>query len=560
MSERPWLKNYPEGVDWNIEIRPEPLHHILDEAAATWPDHSYIDFLDRKFTYAKIRESSARAAKGFQALGVGKGVHVGLYLTNCPQFVISFFGILMAGGTVVNFSPLYSRRQLLAQIEDSRTDLMVTLNASHLYPNAQEMLQQTRLRKIIIGNFPEVLPFPKSLLFRIFWRKEIARVDWDENTVRFRDLLDNDGLYERVEIDPAEDLAVLQYTGGTTGTPKGAMLTHGNIWSNIKQGAKWDPEVRPAGERVIGVLPLFHAFALTGIMLFSATAGAEILLYPRLNLDDLLRDIDRKRATILPAVPTLFTAIINNPNLAKYDLRSLRRCVSGGAPLPAEVKQKFEALTGSTITEGYGLTETSPTATITPIRGTYKEGSIGLPIPGTTITIVDIDDPHKVLPTGEVGEICVAGPQVMKGYWRQPEATRDVIIDGRLRTGDIGYMDDDGYTFIIDRKKDMILVSGFNVFPRNIEEAIYLHPAVKEVTVIGIADEYHGEVPKAFIVLKDKDEVLTSDNILTFLGEHLGRQEMPKQIEFRDELPKTIIGKLSKKELVAEEKAKSETP
>ncbi|MFQ5534921.1 MAG: long-chain fatty acid--CoA ligase [Sphingomonadales bacterium] len=556
MSNQPWLRHYPEGVQWEVEIEPRPLHCILDEAAARFPNKVYLDFLGRKFTYAAIASMVDRAAKGFQALGVGKDVKVGLFLSNCPQAVVAFFAILKAGGTVVNYSPLYSKRELLEQIEDSQTDLMVTLAASALYPKMRALLDQSRLQKLVIGTVDEVLPFPKNVLFKIFERHEIAKIDPDERQISFRQLLDNDGAYDPVETDPENDIAVLQYTGGTTGTPKGAMLTHANLYSNIRQVAMWDPGAEPGTERIIGVLPLFHAFAMSGIMLVGAAWGAEVLLYPRFSIDDLLRDIDKKKATFLPAVPTMFTAIINHPDLAKYDLSSLRRCVAGGAPLPAEIREKFEALTGSTITEGYGLTESSPTATIGPVHGLRKEGSIGLPVPDTVITIVDLEDPRKILPIGEVGEICISGPQVMRGYWRRPDATRDAIVDGRLRTGDIGYMDADGYTFIIDRKKDMILVGGFNVFPRNIEEALYLHPAVKEVTVIGVPHDYHGETPKAFVVLKNSDEEIAGEDLRTFLGDHLGRHEIPSEIEFRNELPKTMIGKLSKKELVAEEQAK----
>jgi len=558
MADRPWLQHYPQDVDWNFAVKPAPIPCLLDEAAAEFGALPYIDFLGRRFTYGEIDAMASRAARGFQALGVKKGAKVGLFLSNCPQFIIAFFGILRAGGTVVNYSPLYSEQELQHQIEDSETEIMVTLNTATLYPKMAALLGKTCLRHLVIANLPEVLPFVAGLGFRLFYRRDVVPVAGDDRHTRFAGLLDNDGAYAPVDVDPVRDVAVLQYTGGTTGVPKGAMLSHANIYLNVRQAALWDPETRRGAEKVIGVLPLFHAFAMTGTMLGSAATGAEVLLYPRFDLDRLLKDISCKKATILPAVPTMLMAIIHHPHLQKYDLSSLRRVVSGGAPLPGETKARFEALSGSIITEGYGLTEASPTASVSPLQGLHKEGSIGLPLPGTEIAIVDAEDSHRHLPLGEKGEIAVRGPQVMLGYWHNPEATAKTIVDGWLLTGDIGYMDKDGFTFIVDRKKDMILVSGFNVYPRTVEEAVYQHPAVREVTVIGIPDPYHGETPKAFVVLKD-GESLSPGALRDFLKKRLGRHEMPSAIEFRQDLPKTMIGKLSKKELVAEEKARRDT-
>jgi len=556
VTEKPWLKTYPKHLDWHFTPPAAPVHALLDEAVEKYGSRPYLDFLDRKFTYAEVGALAARAAKGFQKLGVGKGVHVGLFFTNCPQFVICLYGVLKAGGTVVNFSPLYSRRELLTQAEDSETGMLATLNLAGLLGPARTLLDESRVDCLIVGSLSEVMRFPKSLIYQVAWRKSICAIPEGPSYVRFRDLIDNDGIYDVPDIDPQNDIAFLQYTGGTTGLPKGAMLTHANIYSNVLQGERWDPEVSYGAERYIGALPFFHAFALTGIVLGAARLGAEIIIHPKFELEDVVRDIDRKKVTILPGVPTMFAAINNHPDLEKYDLTSLRRCVSGGAPLPREVKEKFEARAGCVITEGYGLTETSPTVAVTPIDGTYKEGSVGLPLPGTMVKITDLEDPRRELPMGETGEICVSGPQVMKGYWRRPEETAETIVDGYLRTGDIGYLDEDGYLFIVDRKKDMILVGGFNVFPRTIEEAIYRHPAVREVTVIGVPDDYLGERPKAFVVLKDPDHPLPEEALLAFLRERLGKHELPREIEFRTELPKTIVGKLSKKELVEEERAR----
>ena len=549
---RPWLKHYPPGVVWDAHFNGQPVFSILDEAARRFAERPYLDFLDRKFTYREIAQLVDRAAKGFQDLGVKKGVKAGLFLPNCPQFVVCYFAILKAGGTVVNFSPLYSEPELLQQVEDSETDIMVTLDAKTLYPKARAILEKSRLRKLIVGTLSEVLPFPKNVLYSVFRRRDIAAVERDDSHVAFKTLTDNEGDFSPVAITPDDDIAVLQYTGGTTGVPKGAMLTHANLSINVQQAMAWDNAYEEGAERVSGVLPFFHAFAMTGVMLIATTAGAEILLYPRFDLKQVVRDLIAKKVTMAPGVATMFIAINEYPGIEKVDLSHLKRAFSGGAPLPAEVRERFEALSGCPLLEGYGLTECSPIVTSAAYEGANKPGSIGLPVPATDLVIVDKEAPDKILPLGEPGEICVKGPQVMKGYWRRPEATAETIRGGLLHTGDVGYMDEDGFTFIIDRMKDMILVSGFNVFPRYVEEAIYQHPAVQEVTVIGVPDRYKGEAPKAFVVLKDSDEPLTQEELLAFLAKRLGRHEMPREIEFRTELPKTLVGKLSKKELAAE--------
>ena len=558
MTDHSWLKSYPEGVDWNMPIPAKPLFTLLDDAVARFPQRPCIDFLGRIYTYGEIDVLVDRAAAGFQGLGVEKGTKVGLFLPNCPQFVICYYAILKAGGTVVNYSPLYSEPELLQQIEDSQTDIMVTLNLTALYPKAQAVLEQSRLKLLVVGTMSEVLPFPKNWLFPLVKRHDIVRAPNDASHVPFEELLNNEGGHEPATIDPESDVAVLQYTGGTTGVPKGAMLTHANIFINTMQCGVWFPALEPGAERIMGVLPFFHVFAMTAVMNMSIHLGAVIIMHPRFELDAVLKDVNKKRPTVFDGVPTMFGAINNHPKLQDFDLKSIKACISGGAPLPVEVKQRFEELSGCKLVEGYGLTECSPVATCNPFSDDAKAGSIGLPMPGTVIEIVDRDDPGKVLPQGETGEICVSGPQVMAGYWRNEAATRDVIADGRLRTGDVGYTDEDGYTFIIDRIKDLILVSGFNVYPRHVEDGIYQHPAVEEVTVIGVPDEYQGQSVKAFVKPRE-GQALGEEELRTFLQDRLGRHEVPKHIEFRDTLPKTMIGKLSKKELVAEEEAKRET-
>ena len=555
---KPWLKAYPEGVDWQAPLEITPLWENLDGAVARFPDLNLLDFLDRKFTYSQIGDLVNRAAKGFQDIGVGKGVNVGLFLPNCPQFVVCYYGILKAGGTVVNYSPLYSEPELEYQIEDSHTDVMVTLNVEALYPKMASLLPKTRLRKLVIGTIAEVLPFPKSLLYPLVKRKEISKVPSDDRHVGFKDLTANGGDYAPVEVDPREDVAVLQYTGGTTGVSKGAMLTHANLMANVQQAYLWNTAMEEGKDVFMAVLPFFHVFAMTSVMNLSIRSGAEMIVHPRFVLDDVMRDIDKKKPTGFQGVPTMYNAMSNHPKIADFDLRSIKACISGGAPLPVEVKTQFEGLAGCTVMEGYGLTESAPSAACNPLEGVNKAGSIGMPLPHTEIVITDREDPLKILGIGEDGEICIKGPQVMKGYWNRTEATADTIVEGRLRTGDVGYMDEDGYTFIIDRMKDLILCGGFNVYPRHVEEAVYQHPSVEEVTVIGIPDDYRGESPKAFVKLKEGAEPVDEAGMIEFLKERLGKHEIPKEVEFRAELPKTLIGKLSKKELVQEEREKYE--
>jgi long-chain acyl-CoA synthetase len=557
MADEIWLKNYPENIKWDQAFEVKPLWALMDDAVRRFPNNDIIDFLGKTYTYAEIGHQVDRAAAGFQRLGVGKGTKVGLFLPNCPQFIISYFGILKAGGTVVNYSPLYSEQELLHQIEDSHTDIMVTLNLQVLYPKMKAMLAQSRVKTLIIGNMPEVLPFPKSLLFPLFKRADIASVPNDKDHVAFAQLINNDGAWTPADIDPEKDIAVLQYTGGTTGVSKGAMLTHANLYANTIQGKEWFEGMVDGEETMMGVLPFFHVFAMTVVMNLSIAAAAKIIMHPRFELEPVLKDLHKKRPTLFPGVPTMYTAINNYPQLADYDLSSLKFCLSGGAPLPVEVKQNFESFTGCKLVEGYGLTESSPIATANPLMGVSKEASIGMPLPGTQIRITDREDPHKIMPQGEDGEICISGPQVMAGYWGRDEATAETIIDGFLHTGDVGYMDEEGYTFIIDRMKDLVLVGGFNVYPRHVEEAIYQHPGVEEVTTIGIPDDYRGQSIKSFVKLKD-GHTLTDDELRAFLEDKLAKHAIPRHVEFRDELPKTMIGKLSKKELVAEEQEKYE--
>jgi len=558
-----WEKSYPEGVQWALSLQPRPIWSLLDEAVAKFAPKPFLEFMGKTLTYAAVSDLVDRAAKGFQQLGVGPGVHVGLFLPNTPHYVICFFGILKAGGRVVNYSPLDAERELRYKIEDSQTDIICTLDLNALYPNIAKMLGSTRLKKIVVGGLPDVLPFPKNFLFPLVKGKEIAAVPKDDRHVRFKDLVANDGRYTPHPVkDPTDEVAILQYTGGTTGVPKGAMLTHSNVVATVQMYLTWAnarPDLLKEGEeRVLIVLPMFHIYGLSAVLLRFIAIGAELVLHPRFELKAVVEDLHKKKITVFPGVPTMYAAINNLQNLKDYDLSSLKFCGSGGAPLPVEVQDKFEQTTGCKMIEGWGMTETAPAGTQTLMDGERRKGSCGLPLPGLIMEIVDVEDPLKVLGVNERGEICIRGPNVMKGYWNKPEATEEAFAGGRFHTGDVGYMDEDGFIFIVDRKKDMILSGGFNVYPRNIEEAIYEHPSVEECTVVGVPDEYRGQSAKAFIKLKPGATALSFDDLKTFLKDKLGKHEMPAAMEIREALPKTLIGKLSKKELVEEEKKKYE--
>jgi long-chain acyl-CoA synthetase len=553
-----WLNKYPKDVEWAQKFTPTPVYELLDMAAARHAARICTNFLGKTITYREIASLVNRAAAGLQKLGVKKGTKVGLFMPNCPTFIIYYYGTLKAGGTVVNYNPLYTIEELASQIKDSDTDLMVTLDLKLLFDKVEALLASGTLKRTVVASFPGLLPGAKSILFKLFKSKELAHPTKSKvaaKVISDADVVNNAGTYQKQTIDPYNDIAVLQYTGGTTGIPKGAMLTHANISINCQQGVAWATNLREGQERTLAVLPFFHVFAMTAVMNFALSQGAEMVIMPRFVLLDALKLIDKTKPTVMPGVPTMFIAMLGHPKLDKFDLSSLKYCISGGAPLPIDVKEKFERLTGCKVVEGYGLTEASPSVTCNPVEGPVKSGSIGQPLPGTILSLRDLADPSKEVPLGEKGEICVKGPQVMKGYWNKPEATADQFVGDYLRTGDVGVMDEEGFVFIVDRIKDLIIASGYNVYPRRVEEAIYEYPGVEEVTVIGIKDQYRGEAPKAFIKLKAGVKA-TADDIRRHLETKISKIEMPAQIEFRDSLPKTMIGKLSKKELKAEEDAK----
>jgi long-chain acyl-CoA synthetase len=551
MAEHPWIASYPYPVRWDVPIVSGSVADTLDEAAAAFADRPAIEFMGKSATYAQLLSLANRAAAGFQKLGVGPGVHVGLFLPNVPHYVIAFFGILKAGGTVVNYSPLDAEKVLEHKIEDSETTMIVTLDLPQLLPQMEGLLGKAGLKKLIVGGLSDLPGFPEC--------PRLDGVRRDDTHVPFCDLLDNDGNYVRHDVgDPAEAIAVLQYTGGTTGLPKGAMLTHANLTAasqQYRETTKIEPPVLLLGqERILLVLPLFHIYALSACMLLSLRLGAELVLHARFDPEAVLNDLAKKKITCFFGVPTMFTALLAHPAAATVDMRSIKYCASGGAPLPAEIANAFEAVTGAKINEGWGMTETSPSGTFTPLVGKRKVGSCGIPVPQVDMKFADVADPTKYVPLGERGEICIKGPNVMKGYWNNKEATDAVMTaDGYLRTGDVAYMDEDGFVFIVDRIKDMILCGGYNVYPRNIEEAIYTHPSVAEVCVIGVPDPYRGENPKAFVTLKPGAPEFTIDELKLFLRDRLGKHEMVQIVEFRSALPKTPVGKIQKSVLVEEE-------
>jgi len=555
MGERhPWEKSYPPGVHWDAPIEMATLPALFDAFTEEWAAKPALEYRDRQITYAELRSAVDAVASGLMDLGVKPGSSVALYLPNTPCHPFVFFAVLKCGGRIVHLSPLDAERELAFKLKDSGARILVTTNIGFMGLLAQKLKADGLIDHLIVG---DDLAFGPSSI-------PTAPIADDAPVVRLEKLR-ADGTAKLPRQWPkvaADDVALLQYTGGTTGKPKGAMLTHGNLSAACAIYKAWsDPQQmsRPGEDKVICVLPLFHIYALTSVMLRTLIEGSELLLRVRFDVETILNDIEAKKATVFPGVPTMWIALANAPGIEKRDFSSLRYAASGGAALPVEVAERFQKLTGRRLGGGWGMTETSPAGTAMPREWSGKAGSVGLPLPGIIMQIVALDDPRRVLPPGEKGEIRIKGPNVTKGYWNAPAETAAAFADGYLLTGDIGYMDEDGYFFLVDRKKDMIISGGFNVYPRTIEEAIYEHPAVAEVIVIGVADAYRGEAAKAFVQLKAGAKSFTLEELRAFLADKIGRHEMPAHLEFRDALPKTAVGKLSKKELIEEERQKLRT-
>ncbi len=555
MSELPWQDAYPGDVDWRTPIAVRPLPEVFEAAVREHGARTCIHFLGLEYSYEEVGDLVRRATRGLRRLGVAKGVRVGLLLPNTPYYVVMFHAILAAGGTVVNLNPLYAEEQIAELVEKSATKILVTLDVAQLWTKAAAAHDATALERIVVCRMTGILPFVQRILFPIFKSGELARVPAEAAHVVEYDALIEDGEDESgdealaaVTFDAHRDVAVLQFTGGTTGTPKAAMLSHANVTANTEQVWRIAPGLREGEERVLGLLPLCHVFAMTVVMNLAIRTGSMLILLPRFDLDQILKVIARQKPTVFPGVPAVYAAINGSPKVQRYDLSSIRFCISGGSALPPDVKEQFEANTGCQLVEGYGLSESSPVATCNMFHGVRKEKSIGIPIPATLVEIRSVDDREKPMPTGEWGEICVKGPQVMLGYLDRPDATAEVLVDGWLHTGDVGYMDEDGFVFLVDRIKDVIVRDGYKAYPRLIEEAIRRHPAVADVSVVGVPDPQRGEVPKAFIRLV-KGESLTADELHQFLKPILSPIEMPKEVEFRARLPRTLVGKPSKQAL-----------
>ena len=533
---------YPEGVHWDDPIARGTLPDLLSTAAAEYGARPAIEFRDRAISYTELEAMVEVAASAFLRAGYGKNTSVALFLGNSPDHPVNFFGALKAGARIVHLSPLDGAIALSHKLSDSGARVLVTSDLATLLPTALKFLEKGLLDRLIVcedddwgavGNPHTPIPDnPAIVTFKKFADGATRPAAWPQIS--------------------ADDVALLQYTGGTTGLPKGAMLSHGNLTSAVSVYDVWGKTARAernAIERVICVLPLFHIFALTVVLLSSLRRGYLISLHQRFDVEAVMRDIEVKRATAFPGVPTMWIAIASLPDLESRDLSSLVSCGSGGAPLPVEVARIFERKVGMKLKSGWGMTETCSPGTGHPKEGPEKPGSIGLMLPGIEMDVVALDDPKKVLPPGEVGEIRIRGPNVTKGYWNRPQETAEAFVGDRFLTGDIGYMDADGYFYLVDRKKDMIISGGFNVYPQMIEQAMYEHPAVHEVIVIGVPDAYRGEAAKAFVKLRAGAKPFSLDELKTFLAGKLGKHEIPAALDFVDELPRTSVGKLSRHEL-----------
>jgi len=554
---KPWIANYPPETAPSLEYPRVPLTYFLEESAATYPDSNAIYFMGKRITYRELLLLSYSFANALIKRGVKKGDRVAIMLPNTPQTVISYYGALFAGATVVMTNPLYTERELIHQLTDSGAETIITLDL--LYSRVSSVRSSTPLKRLIVTSIGDYLPFVKKLLYPMVQKKQgqNPQVPYGKDVEAFLTLIEeNDPAVVYSKANPEEDIALLQYTGGTTGVAKGVMLTHANLIANAIQCQAVLYKLVKGKERILGVLPLFHVYGMTTVMNKGISIAAEIILIPKYEVKEIFHMIDKRKPTLFPGAPTMYIALINHPDLQKHDLSSIEACVSGSAPLPVEVKNKFEELTRGKLVEGYGLTEASPVTHSNPIWGKSITGSVGLPWPDTDCRIVDTATGEE-LAQGEIGELAVSGPQVMRGYWNRPEETAAVLKDGWLLTGDMGYMDENGYFYIVDRKKDMIIAGGFNIYPREVEEALFEHPAIQEAAVIGVPDPYRGETVKAFIVFKE-GQTAGEEELETHCRQRLAAYKIPRQYEIRATLPKTIVGKVLRRQLQDEDKKRRE--
>lgn len=553
---QPWLEQYPPEIPAKLDYERKPLEQYLADAAFETPDKELLDFLGKSMTFREVYEAAARFAAALQRMGLKKGDRAAIMLANTPQSVISYYGILLAGGVVVQTNPLYVERELEHQLVDSGAEIIVCLDL--VYPKVEAVKEKTSLRHVIVTRIKDYLPFPKNMIYPFIQKKNTGmnvKPAYNETCHDFVKLIKQaPAKPDPVEVDPEEDLALLQYTGGTTGAAKGVMLTHANLVANTTQCIRWMYNINHGEEVILCALPFFHVYGMTVGMNFAVMDRSKMVILPKFDTKQTLEAIQNQKVTIFPGAPTMYVGLINDPNVSNYDLSSVEVCISGSAPLPLEVQQKFEEMTGGKLSEGFGLTEASPVSHFNLMWGKRPQGSIGLPWPDTDVMILSAETGEPAEPE-EVGELLIRGPQVMQGYWNRPEDTAQTLQNGWLYTGDMGYMDQEGYFYIVDRKKDMIIAGGFNIYPREIEEVLYEHEAVKEAVAVGIPDPYRGETVKAYIVLKHGREADEAE-LDTFCRSQLASYKVPRLYEFREELPKTMVGKVLRRALQEEEKAK----
>ncbi|MEH7885917.1 long-chain-fatty-acid--CoA ligase [Bacillus sp. JJ1609] len=557
LENRPWLSQYPPEIPATLDLQEATVQNYLKQTADKFPDKVAIHFMGKELTYKQVYNYAKKLAAYLQSLGIEKGDRVAIMLPNTPQSIISYYAILMAGGIVVQTNPLYMERELEYQMKDSGAKAIITLDI--LFPRVSKVIANTDLENVIVTAIKDYLPFPKNLVYPFIQKKQygiIVNVKHEGQNHLFNEIMKQPaGQIKEYDFDFEEDLALLQYTGGTTGFPKGVMLTHKNLVANAAMCNAWLYKCKPGEETVLGILPFFHVYGMTAVLILSVMQGSKMVLLPKFDPETTLKTIQKQKPTLFPGAPTIYIGLLNHPDLKKYDLSSIDSCISGSAPLPVEVQEQFEEVTGGKLVEGYGLTESSPVTHANFLWDKKRvKGSIGVPWPDTDSVVLSMET-GEPLPQGEIGEIAVKGPQVMKGYWNRPEETEQVLREGWLLTGDLGYMDDEGYFYIVDRKKDMIIAGGFNIYPREIEEVLYEHPAVQEVVAAGIPDPYRGETVKVYVVLKEGAEV-TEAELNEYARKHLAAYKVPRLYEFRKELPKTAVGKILRRALVDEEKAK----
>ena len=557
MTAKPWLDSYPPEISKSLDYEKIPLQEYLKRAGTKYPDKIAIHFMGKEITYKEFYDSALKYANYLRSIGIQKGDRVAIMLPNCPQNAIAFFGTLFSGAIVVQTNPLYTERELKYQMNDSGAKAIITLDI--LYPRVTNIVKETELEHVIVTGIKDYLPFPKNKIYPFIQKREYGisvKVEHRGMNHLFTEIIKiskPDPI--RSEFDFDEDIAILQYTGGTTGPPKGVMLTHKNLISNTTMCNEWLYKANEGEETVLGVIPFFHVYGMTTVLILSVMLGNKMVLLPKFDAETALKTIDKQKPTIFPGAPTIYIGLLNHPDLKKYDLSSIKACMSGSAPLPLEVQEKFEKVTGGKLVEGYGLTETSPVTHSNFIWAKNRvKGSVGVPWPDTDSCILGPDSTEPMAP-GEVGEIVIKGPQIMKGYWNKPEETEKSFRDGWFLTGDLGYMDEKGYFYVVDRQKDMIIAGGFNIYPREIEEVLYEHEAILECVAAGIPDAYRGETVKAYIVLKEGATV-TEEELDKHCRAELAAFKVPHEYEFRTELPKTAVGKILRRTLIEEEKKK----